>query len=301
MIETPTVLVLGAGASAHCGYPMGSQLRDGVCRLRGAPELESLPGPWSKLEAESFIDQLRGAAYGSVDAFLERNTKYVDLGKYLIARELKRRENLDALFPPYKPGWYEYLLQCLVPDEVAEFENGALGIITFNYDRSLEAYLHNGLKARCKLADADAEHELRALRIVHVHGTLGDYPSVRYQPECTADELLAMSKSIQIVHELEDREGDFCNEMFRTAHAMLSAAKRIYFLGFGFNPNNLKRFRFFDGEQTTGKEMRSTTHGMLHVECERRAAQFSHSGFTRDCFDTSTGDCMRFFRNYPLD
>ncbi|MCA9317371.1 MAG: hypothetical protein KDB73_17935, partial [Planctomycetes bacterium] len=104
MIETPTVLVLGAGASVHANYPLGGQLVNQICQLRGSAELDDLPEGWTRTEAEDFCTRLSRSGHYSIDAFLGSDVEHAALGKYLLARVLKAREVTDRLFPPHSSG-----------------------------------------------------------------------------------------------------------------------------------------------------------------------------------------------------
>src|SRR5205085_958335 len=113
-----------------------------------------------------------------------------------IARELKKREVVDALFPPRSTGsWYQYLLNVLLrEDGTAHFQPNSLGIITFNYDRSLEAYLHYALQSRFRIHGDEAAAVLSEIPIIHVHGILGSYPEVPYTASSNSQELMKISQ-----------------------------------------------------------------------------------------------------------
>jgi hypothetical protein len=211
LIASPTVLVLGAGASAHVGYPLGFQLISELCALRGKSALDNLPTGLTGTDANDFLTRLSRSGHYPIDAFLESAPEHATLGKYLIARALKSREVVDALFPPYSTGsWYQYLLNVLLRgDGTAHFQRGSLGIIMFNYDRSLEAYLHHALQSRFCIPGDEAAAMLSELPIVHVHGILGSYPEVPYIASSYPGELLAISQQIQIIHEIEDVSDGF--------------------------------------------------------------------------------------------
>ena len=263
MIAIPTVLVLGAGSSEHVRYPLGSQLVSELCASRGTPALDNLPNGWSRADANEFLTQLSRSGHYSIDAFLETGPDQAALGKYLIARGLKTREVVDSLFPPFVDGsWYQYLLNVLLREGgTAKFEPDNLGIITFNYDRSLEAYLHHALQSRLRVSGDEAANVLSRLPIVHVHGILGRYPEVPYVTSSDPAFLVEISQQIQIIHEIKDVSDGFCNGMFERANAMLGSAKRIIFLGFGFHSDNIRRFKFFTPESMADRHVRGTTYG----------------------------------------
>ena len=139
MINTPTVLILGAGASAPYGFPLGRGLRDLVCDISGTIAAVVAAAVGQDVEqVEEFVTTLRHSGYTSVDWFLEDRTEFISVGKAAIAAALIPLEQSERLFPPHAPvaHWYESLLNTLDTPQGAFAEN-QLSIITFNYDRSL--------------------------------------------------------------------------------------------------------------------------------------------------------------------
>lgn len=296
LIRTPTVLVLGAGSSVHLGYPLGATLVANLCKLRGTSELDELPKDWSRKKVEEFLTHLSKADPYSIDAFLESRPDQSSLGKYLIARELKKHEDLNLLFPPNNSGWYRYLLNSLLADykNESDFFENKISIITFNYDRSLEAYLHETVQERLGFTRDQATKALAALNIVHVHGILGAYPETCYKAECTQPELLEISRQIQIIHEIQDNQGGFCNAAFEQGHELLSNAERIFFLGFGFHPDNIRRFNFFTPDNLTGKFIKSTCQGWDGLNYENLKKRLKKMGVEGEPLHQGT-DCLSFF------
>jgi hypothetical protein len=89
MIRTPTVFVLGAGASAEYGLPLGSALIQLIVDALG--ETGTLRKPLSiagvlEGKMEIFADKLHLANLTSIDAFLENNSpEFVELGSFASA------------------------------------------------------------------------------------------------------------------------------------------------------------------------------------------------------------------------
>lgn len=246
MLSKPTVLILGAGSSTHLGYPLGTKLIDQLSGFLRANSLGELPREFSESDAHGLVTKISRSGDYSIDAFLGRHPEYAPLGKYLLAKCIKAHEQLYKLFPPHESGWYRYLLNTLVDDASKTIGETRLSVITYNYDRSLEAYLHEAIKSRFDIDDAAALVELEKIPIVHVHGSLGAYPDYPYCVECTAEELLDISKSIKIIHEVGKADRGFCSPDFERANALLQKTDRVIFLGFGFHEDNVKRLKFFD-------------------------------------------------------
>lgn len=296
MISSSTVLVLGAGSSVHMGYPIGGDLVNALCRLRGSSVLEELPNDWSAAQAEDLLTRLCRSAHYSIDAFLETVPEEVDLGKYLLARELKQKEDVDRLFPPHDSGWYQYLFNALLDDKgEPAFSESQLGVITFNYDRSLEAYLLEALVARFRMSNEEAAATLEGVPIIHVHGVLGTYPETAYRSDVTGDELLKISTDIQIIHEVEDNDVGFCNAAFEDGHDLLLDAQRTFFLGFGFHLDNVRRFRFFESDSVANLDLLGTANRMGAMRKASMLRRLEPYGFADRHFDGNT--CDNFFKN----
>lgn len=294
-IEKQTVLILGAAASSHCDYPLGKGLINSIVSMHRNGRIK-IPKPWKKKDADQFTTRLSRAGYPSIDAFLEKTDSDSALGKYLIAYCLKQYEDLDRLFPPNEPGWYEYLFNQLLGSGETPFEGNQLTIITYNYDRSLEAYLCHALASRFDIDLHQANEELRKVPIIHVHGILGDFPETPYEKNDDPDTILSISKKIEIVHEIqESRDGFFCNEQFRRASAAIRDATKVIFFGFGFHFDNVRRLGVSWNKLDC--EVRSTFYDTTASEHERLMSGLSELGLSkkRPLLENMSA-CQLFFR-----
>jgi hypothetical protein len=220
-----------------------------------------------------------------------------DLGKYLIAYSLKQLELIDHLFPPNNSGWYQYLLNCLLgPDPTDPFHGNNLSIVTFNYDRSIEAYLYNALIARFGLHPEEALRQLHKVPVVHVHGLLGQFPSVEYAPSSSVDEVATISKQINIIHEIKDDGASFCNESFATANAWITGAEKVIFLGFGFHHDNVRRLKI-NWSSKSAEQLFATFWDTNNEEYTRIINRLADLGITRELLLMRGGHhCNVFFR-----
>ncbi|MBK8340028.1 MAG: hypothetical protein IPK99_08545 [Flavobacteriales bacterium] len=90
-------------------------------------------------QLSQFREDLDQAQTRSIDAFLERRQEYISLGKAAMAMQIRAFEAKQALFRQ-RNHWYQFLLDAIdAPFE--EIALNELSIVTYNYDRSLEAYL----------------------------------------------------------------------------------------------------------------------------------------------------------------
>ena len=61
-IRNPTVLILGAASSIHCGYPLGKPLIANVVRSPRRDDGIPIPKRWNKEEVDHFVTRLSPAA-----------------------------------------------------------------------------------------------------------------------------------------------------------------------------------------------------------------------------------------------
>ena len=273
VIETPTVLILGAGASAPYGFPVGYDLfvkiRDRG--FQGPPVRDPDFAGILESQVNDFRRALSKCGRHSVDAFLEYQTDgTVELGKRLIACSLIPIEDEEVLFAPkvigdHNRSWYQHLFEALHTSP-GDFGTNELSVITFNYDRSLEHFITSALESSHKLSFETALQELRKIEIIHLHGSLGEYgeEGPRYSPRLTAAAMGRAMSSIRIVHQAIDIDTD---PLFVRARSVLSKAKKVIVLGFGFLPANIAQLRF--DVIPKGVAVDSSAYGMTKREMKR--------------------------------
>jgi hypothetical protein len=304
MITKKTVLILGAGASAHLEYPLGKQLVDEILSAGGTAFWNLLEPHFKRSDAEKFQEFLRFSDCSSIDEFLRTHEHRAKLGKFLIAHILKQKESLERPFHPKDSGWYRHLFDSMLVDGKPDFDKNAISIITFNYDRSLEAYIHHVLKHRFEKTEDEATKLLKMIQIIHVHGILGEYPKTPYRPSTNSAETLAVSELIQTVHDFPDNPHVFSNDQFKLAHTKIAEAERILFLGFGFHPENLKRFKYFASENAADlkqKEIVSTFSDNNSVSRHRLLDRLAReNGLGSIVLPPVPTDCEGFFTTQTI-
>jgi hypothetical protein len=302
LIEKKTVFVLGAGASAAYGFPLGKELFDDIILHFGqGSELRNEllnTMVFSERHYEKFVNSLKYSGLTSVDAFLERRGEFVDIGKAIIAIELLRKENRETLWGASR-NWMKYLFDQIKTDGLVDFARNAMSFITYNYDRTLEEFLHTSLKNAYGGSDQDCAAVLKRVAIVHLHGRLGYLPwqedgkawqedrnAIPFQcaGPVTSQQMEISQREIRIVHEdIADREQDF-----QIARRILYEAKRIYFLGFGYLDKNVERLHFANVAEDTLKE--GTAKDLTPKEQSRVVRLFPRGINLYDM------DCLRFLR-----
>ena len=269
MITRPTVFILGAGASIPYGFPSGRQLRNNVIkRLQSANY-----GGWHDIlrdlgfipsEINNFVVALRGSGLISIDAFLERRTEFMEIGKATIALGLIQYEEQNRLNNPDNDerSWYEYFYNKLITQSLEYFIMNRVSIITFNYDRSFEQYLFTTLKFTFGKTDKECAELLKNFSIIHVHGQLGNLPwqaqnSRHYSQTETVEEVKKAVEGIVVVSEVNVDSFEFSR-----AFELLAEAERIYFLGFSYLNQNLSRLKINNIRAQNKASFYGTTFGM---------------------------------------
>ncbi len=241
------VLILGAGASSPYGFPTGQEL---VAKVQGHILRKLFAGFSAHLamrdtDLDAFQDDLRLSGLGSIDAFLENNSRYQKVGKIIIAYFLNKYESYEFLYSlDIKDNWYQYLVDKMLRNyPFSAIEANQISFITYNYDRSLEFYLYNAFKRSNEtISDDDCLNKVRQFPIVHLHGSLGEpqfmekLPGKPYSPKQTPEQLQTSASSIHIISEDVEKYPEF-----HKAHQLITQADDIAFLGFGFHPVNVER------------------------------------------------------------
>jgi len=282
----PTVIVLGAGASADFGFPLGKELRDqiisGIGDLKIALERSDSPGlsPTSAHNVEffsknrfralasyigsplarsyltenlkheniipklfEFHDDIKSQTHDTVDQFIWANPKHEYIGKVLISQQImlgmyERKEQQLCLRSfsdreyNRRRNWYQQLIN-LIRDGAQDsqsLENNKLHVVTFNYDHSLEQALETSL---AKTEIHQGADYTKVVSIFHVNGTPSKLPTVvmdvgKFILECA-----------QNFHLIQETVGSEMKEVRAKARSAISNAKRIYLMGFHFDPPNV--------------------------------------------------------------
>lgn len=297
MIEQNTLLILGAGASCDFGFPTGEellrQIRD-MLRDTQSYHYRVLCELTKYVDTvDRFYNGLERADQPSVDAWLEHNPEFIDVGRWAIAMALLEAERRSNLKP--KTNWYKHLFRAL-DASYEDFYKNQLKVITFNYDRSLEKYLSDVFPYKYKQEKpADCLKQLRLLKVYHIYGSLGPLEwqcdkkedavpygaTVDYKTPGAARAIV--HRAAQNIEILPPEENDILTERTETVLGMIGWAKAVYFLGFGFHEANLRRLgltRYWDVVYR-GKKLVGTAYE-LEYEALRRVEQISSNDLGRN-------------------
>jgi hypothetical protein len=307
MIRRPTVLILGAGASAEYGFPVGRSLLLEIVRgLRGATRLKlDMQGcGFADDLINQFSSELEASNQPSVDAFLEQHKQNVDfekLGKAAIAKSLILCEAHSTLRRQSELKLYEDIWH-KASATPGTYPGNRLSILTFNYDRSLEKFLRSSLSAshpEFRNEGLEFERAVNAFPIFHLYGSLGallksdpsylmyggaDHPAL-------PPTILAASERIKLYHQAKFESSPL--EQIRTA---IQEAEIVCFLGFGFYPTNIKLLQFCDLGKNEKTKLYASALGLQRGQQEAarqalgRNVEFAPIGFK----------CLETLQDFPI-
>jgi len=243
--ECRTVLVVGAGASAHLGFPLGAELCSTIISNTRNPESEPFKNlvamGFSHANILSFHANIERSFPHSIDEFLSDRSEFVDIGRAAIAQILIGCEDEKRL-RQRDDNWYG-LLRDRIKAEIKGNEFSPV-IVTFNYDLSLDKFLYDFLSSTFQRYATMNSFDDAVIRVFHVHGRLGylDYEvkhrsSRPYGKALSPNEILVASQGIRIPTQLDN---DFGRDMV-FARKAIQEAERVIFIGFGYDDNNLYR------------------------------------------------------------
>lgn len=279
MITTPTLFLLGAGASHPYGFPLGSELRHLICESEhegnSLAQAVRQGRSFNQTDIRDLAMNFRGSNINSIDAYLARHSQFVDVGKQLIAAAICEKESPIKFRTCDSDHWYRLLWNEMLNDvlEGARLRHNKVRFISFNYDRSLEYFFHHSTKHTFRVDDVTAFDYWSHLKILHVYGSVGDIYSsdparlrqVRpYGDRNFAHSVAGASSGINIIPDSRDDA-----EAFVTARKWFDWAERVFVLGFGFDPRNCQRLNLASvlrSRQSDGKPLPFITASVLGLE-----------------------------------
>jgi hypothetical protein len=279
MIKLDTTFVVGAGASVDYSFPLGEQLTKQIAEALdmngsgGSPARELIrtaisvvcKRPDVQRDARQLFLQARAlraalSTASSIDTFLENHSDNRDfelLGKIAIAACLITAERRSELRPRH-PGemidlarvdksWLARLFTTVmvpgVPKSSVEQIFTHVSFVVFNYDRCIEHYFEQAIASHFMMDLPTAAAIVRKhLQIVHPYGDLGGLYGTdaivsfgqEFDPVTlgAGDGIYAISQQLLTFTESKKAQG-------AQAKVMISKARRLVFLGFGFGEQNV--------------------------------------------------------------
>ena len=260
------------------------------------------------------------------------NPKLAPIGKYIIAYEIfraernscfseeakRRQEQLEDLqkspnkkrylwsVAGFKGGdWYFFLYNRLVEglvgkEALPDFSDDKLAFITFNYDRSLEKFFYDALRhLYSEVTEDRIVQTLMQLKILHVYGQIAplkwqsanDY--VEYKSGTDESLLQGAANNIRTIHEEKE------NPEWMESQNLIKQSEQIFFLGFGYAPENMEVLRLHESIPPNCK-VYGTAFGLIEEE-RRRIYITVHGGRKYEKatkIESGDVDCLMLLRKY---
>jgi len=271
------VIVLGAGASAHLGYPLGGSLltaiRDSVEEPSEFLTSAFLHAKISGESLDSFRNELDLATVNSIDQFIEKNARFAEIARIMIAHELLGIED-RARLNGSKDNWYHQLANLIV--ELLEGGRYPPVLLTFNYDLSLDEFLCSFPVPPNLLAPAETLAD--RVTLLHLHGKLGSVHKPEegvegrtYGQSVEVDQLIRVAAGLRTISEVERK---YTPELISAAE-IIKVAKKVMFLGFAFDQWNLIRLRIDSGGRCQPWNVRGKFYGTAFKLDSKRRRELS--------------------------
>jgi len=311
MIKDKCVLILGAGASAPYGFPTGPALKTIICSNfkslwekfvfdRSQTPLANDYLEEEKIKARKFVNDFRKFEHDSIDLFLTIHRDHSEIGKKAIFLNILNAE-ANSIQGGRTKNWYTTLFGLMIsgithPDNIEQFIDNNITIITFNYDRSLENYLYESFMNYNNIKrESEKIIILNKIKIHHVYGKLAGLPwendteSLKFGQEIWANQLDEKKDNIKTIYE---RRSEDLEDMINSIHY----ADKIYFLGFGFAEENVRILKLHEKKRvdqiiyTSDFENRK-----VMIETQMRALGIWQENSTVVC---NNSDCQRVIEDY---
>jgi len=268
---TNTLIITGAGSNTIYGFPTGAQLRADLIRKTAilfenyfsqSSEKNNIKSKGEILkDIENFTKKFEASSFNSIDNFLNVNQDLGPVGKFAIFlaichAEINSRFREDLSNP--SDDWLFWLFNKLMAPAILSphpghaLEQLNLRFVTFNYDRTLEWFFSESI-LNAIADDAAGEYVLAALPklpfldIIHMYGRLAPLPYrgpinpfqpyVRKIPvlpfgAIPAEPIGTFAGNISLI-------GERLMAQKQEIQRVFTWAEHIFFLGFGFDDQNI--------------------------------------------------------------
>jgi hypothetical protein len=264
-------LPLGSTLKKHISESLDIRFEYGHTMISGSSKIEQafrllaqnppgLPGDINPLLEASWIIRDAMPQAISIDNFVEAhqdNNLISQAAKLAIALSILEAESKSYLkidssniyntlnFEELNNTWISKFFHLIVDGcQISNIKNRLkqIAIITFNYDRTIEFYLHEALRNYYKIDSQVASELITHIKIFHPYGYLGElawphrHPAIEYGGTINAHQLIEASKNIKTFTEGVDEDKSEINAI----RNFLYEANKIVFLGFAYHEQNLK-------------------------------------------------------------
>lgn len=217
-------------------------------------------------EYDKFLGSFCGARVYSIDKYLSTLPKLKDeyqrnlwaqFGKLTIAYIIHQKE-IEQPYGTQKDDWIDLLINQHLADDPTGFLNSPPTIVTFNYDRLFEKAIYQHLIEQHRFDENAAKDAVMRIPILHVYGVLGDFA---LWSEVDDSFYKSAMENIKVIG--EERDKTKLDEAQKKVKSAMIKARKIYFLGYGFDSiNNDFLFGSLEDGWRGSKIIRSTNVGI---------------------------------------
>jgi hypothetical protein len=220
----------------------------------------------------------------SIDNFLDghrSDERAALIGKLAIVRAILEAESRSGLYGDPTSGpdaqislervrgsWFPAFWQVLCNGCTAdEFQERARSVafISFNYDRCIEEFLYQSVRAYYGLLPRVAAEAVSSIEVFHPYGSVGRLPwqtgagfaPVAYGSETHPEQLLGLSAGIRTFTESTEAGR---SEEIAAAREWINTAERVVFLGFAYHYQNMRLLWPGQATETAGRHFYGTAH-----------------------------------------
>jgi hypothetical protein len=330
MFNRHTLFIVGAGASAELGLPVGKTLAHQIGKMMdirfefghksiGTGDL----GLYTMLtrQMQQHVREYQNAAWlirdgialaQSIDDFIDvhRSNPYVvQYGKAALAKAILEAERNSKLFvdpriegsafdpTKFADTWLVKFMHMLgrgIPRENAREIFDRVSFVVFNYDRCIEYFLENALQKFYGINEAEARDIVSDLRVIHPYGVVGNAAFGHGRGD-----YVALAQQVKTYTE-QIANADILNEVRNEVHR----AECIVFLGFAYHSQNLLMLK--PGAPLPQKFVFGTAYGMSNADVE--VVSHNIAGFFTPTLNTTQRanrikienklTCAQLFDNY---
>jgi hypothetical protein len=316
--------VVGAGASQEVKMPTGFELKTMISRsLAFKVEYRQLSGGDPQItEALYHLAQRKSPSFGdlneyvhtahliasampqapSIDNFIDchrSDPRVAECGKLAIAANILKAERNSLLyvdprnvhnrlrFENITATWFNAFFELLTLNTNREDlleRMRRVRIISFNYDRCIEHFLHCALQNYYDMSPDKAAELLSQLVILHPYGTVGRLPwqpaesgvHVAYGAEISSGELIRVASGLRTFTEGTDSAASQIN-LIRSS---VLNAERLVFLGFAYHELNLEVLFGKSNDLPTrySKEVYGSAYGLSESNKRAIAGELANLG-----------------------
>jgi hypothetical protein len=321
--EQSIVFVIGAGASNEVNMPTGYGLKAAIAlalafevdyhrRLAGGdPEVREAMYQLAQRPSASgdINDYLKSALLikgampqaPSIDNFIDSHrtdTRIAECGKLAIASEILKAERASKLFVDpsnfynkinfknVADTWFNAFFQFVALNtqlEAIPQRLSRIKIVSFNYDRTLEHFLHQAIQNYYGCSSEEAAKALGSLVILHPYGSVGILPwqslntiAVPYGGELASISLLSVASTLRTFTE----GTNIADSQITQIRSAVIEADTLVFLGFAYHELNLELLfgSGVDRPRQYLKQVYGTAMGLSESNKKAIAAELTNLG-----------------------